>query len=162
MSVETILLQFQFCDYVMKANVGDVTHEESLVRPEPAGNCLNWVLGHMVAIRCNFLREIGGKAVWSEADCKPYERHGPPLTTAADAKPLAEIWKALDESLHDIKETISRMSPEQLAQKAPFSPTNNPEETMGSLLTVFAFHDAYHAGQTGVLRRIIGRPPADL
>ena len=30
-------------------NLAGITHEESFVRPAPAGNCLNWVLGHIVA-----------------------------------------------------------------------------------------------------------------
>jgi hypothetical protein len=162
MSVETCLIQFQISNMVLRANVGDVTHEESLIMPKPAGNCLNWVLGHLVATRSNFLAGIGEKPPWNEADCKHYDRHGPPLTNPADAKPLDEIWRALDETLRGIQETISKFTPDQLAAKAPFSPTNNPDETLTSLVTTFAFHDAYHAGQTGILRRIIGRPPADL
>jgi hypothetical protein len=162
MSTEYLLNQLNACGYVMQANVGDFTHEESLVQPTPAGNCLNWVLGHQVAIRSKFLQGFGGKALWTPADCEPYERHGPPLTDSAKAKPLAEIWKALDESADGMREIISKMTPVQLAQKAPFSPTNNPNETIGSLVATMIFHDAYHAGQTGMLRRLIGKPPRDL
>ena len=32
----------------------------------------------------------------------------------------------------------------------------------GILLGVLTFHDAYHSGQTGVIRKLLGRPPADL
>jgi hypothetical protein len=46
---------------------------------------------------------------------------------------------------------------QRLAEKAPFSPTNDPNETVGSLIAGFVFHDAYHAGQTGLLRRIAAR-----
>ena len=31
---------------------------------------------------------------------------------------------------------------------------NDPDETVGSLLSVVLFHQAYHAGQTAVLRRV--------
>lgn len=36
----------------------------------------------------------------------------------------------------------------------------NPEETVSSLLTVVLFHRGYHAGQTGILRRIAGKAGA--
>ena len=162
MSVETCLQQLQFANYVMKANVGDITHQESLIQPKSGGNCLNWVLGHMVVIRSHFLRGFGGKTLWTDAECERYDRHGQPLTDPANAKPLSEIWAALEETLQSMTEIISKFTPEQMAQKAPFSPNNKPDETIGSLVATFVFHDAYHAGQTGVLRRLIGRSPADL
>ena len=162
MNPETFLLQIGIGHQVVKANVGEVTHEESLKQPEPAGNCLNWVLGHLVATRSEFLRGLGAEPVWDEADCRRYERHGAPIQNAREAKPWDEIWKAYELTQQRIRQAVSELTPQQLAQKAPFSPSNNPKETVGSLLAVFAFHDAYHTGQTGVLRRIVGKPPADL
>lgn len=162
MRPETFLLQIQMSHAVIKANIGEITHEESLKQPVPAGNCVNWVLGHIVATRSEFLSGLGGEPVWGEADCKSYRRHGAPIKSASEAKPLEEIWKAFDASQQRLRITVSELTPQKLAEKAAFSPSNNPEETVGSLLTVLAFHDAYHAGQTGVLRRIVGKPPAGL
>jgi uncharacterized damage-inducible protein DinB len=45
-------------------------------------------------------------------------------------------------------------------EPAPFSPTNNPKETVRSLLATVFFHQAYHVGQTGLLRRIAGKEGA--
>ncbi len=59
-------------------------------------------------------------------------------------------------------EGLAQVTEDQLSQKAPISPTENPDETIGSLLSTFAFHDAYHIGQTGVLRRIVGKAAAGL
>jgi uncharacterized damage-inducible protein DinB len=42
----------------------------------------------------------------------------------------------------------------------PDSPTGDPDETLGSLLAVALFHQAYHAGQLGILRRIAGESGA--
>jgi|RhiMetdeSRZDD1v2_1073273.scaffolds.fasta_scaffold436823_2 uncharacterized damage-inducible protein DinB len=162
MSPEDFLVQIGICHHIVRRNVGEITHEESLKQPEPAGNCVNWVLGHLVSARSEFLRGLGAEPVWGEADCRLYERHGQPIKGAREAKPLEEIWKAYDLTQERIRKAVSELTPQQLAQKAPFSPSNNPKETVGSLLTVFAFHDAYHTGQTGVLRRIVGKPAADL
>jgi hypothetical protein len=49
------------------------------------------------------------------------------------------------------------MSPDAMNTPAPFSPTGNPDETVGSLLAAISFHEAYHVGQTGLLRRVVGR-----
>ena len=48
----TLLRQrFQMNHWAAHANLQGISHDESLVHPEPAGNCLNWVLGHVVATR---------------------------------------------------------------------------------------------------------------
>jgi uncharacterized damage-inducible protein DinB len=162
MHPEMANLQFHVSNIVIKRNLGEITHEQSLIQPKPAGNCINFILGHIVATRCNFIKMLGGESVWKDDDIKKYDRHAAPLTDPAEAKPLNEIWQALDQTQQRIAAAVSKLDNEKLKQKAPFSPTNNPDETYGSILAVFAFHDAYHAGQTGVLRRIIGLPPADL
>jgi hypothetical protein len=162
MNPDTILRQLEMCHYVVKKNVGEITHEQSLLQPAPAGNCLNWVLGHLVATRSNLLLGLGAEPVWGDADRKRYDRHGPPIRAAGEAKRLEEIWEAYDMSQQRLRQALSEITPTRLAGPAPFSPTNRPDETLGSLLESFAFHDAYHTGQTGVLRRLVGMPPADL
>jgi len=155
MKPETFLTQIETCYAVVKANVGQITHDDSLVRPTPAGNNLNWVLGHLVTTRSHLLQGLGGEPVWNQAESRGYERHEPAISLA-DAKPLAEIWKAYDESQRRIRSVVSELTPQRLAAKAPFSPGNDPEETIGSLLGVFAFHDAYHTGQLSFVRKWLG------
>jgi len=162
MITENVLKQFVMCNFVLRANVGEITQEESLLQPKPAGNCVNWVLGHIIVYRCRLLRGLGAEAVWDEADYKLYERHEAPLTRPEGAKPIAELWSALDETLKRLEMALSTLTPAKLAEVAPFIQDDEPGGTFETALTVFAFHDAYHSGQTGVLRRIIGKPPADL
>ena len=54
--------------------------------------------------------------------------------------------------------TIEAMSPEVLASHPPRKFTNDLNETVGSNLATFVFHECYHVGQTGVLRRVAGKP----
>jgi uncharacterized damage-inducible protein DinB len=155
-------IHMQISHAIVTRNASRITHEQSLVRPQPAGNCLNWVLGHLVATRCDLLRALGAEPVWDKSQRAAYERHGPPIEKGADATPLEEIWKAYNATQERLLAATSKLTPEQLERKAGFSPSNNPNETIGSLLGTLAFHDAYHTGQTGILRRIAGEPPADL
>jgi uncharacterized damage-inducible protein DinB len=162
-STDTLKLQTLFTESVIRRNVGDVTLEESLRAFPASGNGLNWVLGHLVAIRSQLLGAIGGQPVWSAEECEPYDRNAPPLEHASQAKPLAEIWRAFELTQARLLETIGRFTPEDLAQPlAPEAAQPPLVTTRGDLLGVIGFHDAYHAGQTGTLRRLLGKPPASL
>jgi hypothetical protein len=49
------------------------------------------------------------------------------------------------------------LTAEKLEAPAPFSPSNDQEETIGSLLAGLLFHESYHIGQLGLLRRLVGK-----
>lgn len=53
-----------------------------------------------------------------------------------------------------------RLTAQHLSAAAPFSPTGNSDETVGTLLASIAFHEAYHLGQTGLSRRLLGKAGA--
>ena len=159
MSAETVLLQIRACRDVVKRNVGDVTHEESLRSFQPAGNGLNWTLGHLVATRGSFLRGLGSEPVWTEEECRTYDRHSPPLTDPSRAKPLAEIWKAYDETQARLERALEGLPPASLKASLP---PGAPFKTMGELVAFLGVHDSYHTGQTGLVRRLLGKPPVDL
>ncbi len=159
---EALITQFGNAYYVGKRNLEGVSHQDSLIQPKEAGNCINWVMGHVVNARSDLLGVIGQKPVWDEQRAAPYLRHGPPLTDASKALPFDEIMADFDKTQERLTEGLAQVTEDQLSQKAPYSPTENPDETIGSLLGTFAFHDAYHIGQTGVLRRIVGKAAAGL
>jgi hypothetical protein len=46
--IEVLRHQARVTQRVMRLNVEGISHEESLIQPQPAGNCLNWVIGHLV------------------------------------------------------------------------------------------------------------------
>jgi NaMN:DMB phosphoribosyltransferase len=68
---------FEFSYMAMNRNIEGVSHEESLVVPQPCGgNCLNWVFGHAVAARNMVLMLAGGgpamtgtKLIWIWRRC---------------------------------------------------------------------------------------------
>jgi len=86
----------------------------------------------------------------------------PSLGEKALGKPLpVSLDKLSDQHLQSVKiGLVKRTSPKQLSAAAPFSPTGNPNETTGTLLASIAFHEAYHLGQTGLSRRLLGKPGA--
>jgi hypothetical protein len=147
-------------DIVLHANLKGVTQEESLVRPDPAGNCLNWVVGHMVCIYNNSLPLFGQAHVVDPGTLTRYDRGSPPLTDPAEAMDVGELLRIWDQIVPRVDAGLAALTPEVIEQPAPFSPSGDANETVGSLVATILFHQAYHSGQTGVLRRVSGHEGA--
>jgi len=156
MNTELIAIQLGYTSYVLKKNTDGLSHEQSLTLPQPGGNCMNWVVGHIVSARNGFLQVLGEEPIWTEEASKPYLRGGEPMTDGSNAHEFSSMLADLDTSQERILNGLKRFDPDRLGEKAPFSPVNNEDETLGSLLAGLAFHESYHAGQTGVLRRVLG------
>lgn len=147
---------------VVGINAAGVSHEESLVQPQPEGNCMNWVLGHLVAVY-DRAREIFDPETYApDESLTRYERGSEPITEPEDARDFDELLALWDDLATGHEEGLAALTRDDLSQPAPFSPDGPPREgdTVGSLLATIQFHQAYHAGQLGVLRRIAGKEGA--
>jgi hypothetical protein len=91
-------------------------------------------------------------------DFEPYDdRTGVPFSreNALDFDELRRRFAAMQEPLI---RAINGMTSEIMAMKPPRPFTGDPNETVGSNLATLVFHECYHVGQTGVLRRVVGKP----
>jgi uncharacterized damage-inducible protein DinB len=158
--IATLRHQAQLTRTVVRLNVDGVSHAESLIQPQSGGNCLNWVLGHLVAIYGEALPLLGQQPVRPREELSHYQRGAPPITDPADALPLEKLKDAWEEACARVDAGLAALSEARLAESVPLSPTNDPNETMGSLLATVLFHQAYHSGQLGTLRRIVGKAGA--
>jgi hypothetical protein len=156
----TLGRQFELCHGVFVQNTEGITAEDSLVSPPAGGNCINWVGGHIVASRNSVLALLGAERVGSPDQWDRYARGTEPITSPSDGVPWEEIRAAFETSQERFREALSRATPDDLA--APLPEDANPfgVESVGQMLAAFAFHEAYHVGQLGVLRRVAGREPA--
>jgi hypothetical protein len=145
---------------IVRLNSAGLTQAESLIQPRPAGNCLNWVVGHLLCIYGHALPLLGARPVMDESVLQRYERGSAPIVDAAEARELSELLNAWDETAERIDTGLAGLTLETLDAPAPFSPNSDPKETVRSLLALIFFHQAYHAGQTGILRRIAGKEGA--
>jgi hypothetical protein len=158
--IESIRYQASLVHKVVRTNVDGITHEESLLQPEPGGNCLNWIVGHLVWTYAGALPLVRQTSTLDRERLAQYARGAPPLTDPDRAVKFDELLGAWDESSRRMDTGLADFPADTLRQPAPGSPTGNPNETVGSLLATVMFHQAYHTGQTGVLRRLIGKPGA--
>jgi len=139
------LIVLQSSHMVLNRNLKDITHTESLVAPAGGGNSLNWVVGHILVSRDD-IRELIGLDRLCGDDMKMYDRDTEPVSPdkLMDFSKLLEMFNAGQTLLVDkLKETDLREDNEKYR-----------------MVTFLAFHEAYHVGQTGILRRIIGKKGA--
>ena len=158
--VQSFRHQARIANTVVKRNLEGLTHEESLVQPEPGGNCLNWIVGHLVWAYAGALPLVGQKPMLEQSRLSQYARGAAPMTDPAQALDFGELVAAWDEGARRMDSGLADFPSETLGQPPLGSPTNDPNETIRSLLATIMFHQAYHTGQTGVLRRVIGKPGA--
>ena len=151
--------QLGFAHWAAMSNIADVTDDEASVWPQPAGNAIAWLVGHMMFVRQAFAGAFGKERFLSPEMTELFKRGSKP--TPATALPsLSELRPIFERSHAALVEVVSGLDEETLAKKAPFSPGGDPNETVGSLMLKIVVHEAYHAGQLGVVRRLVGKAGA--
>jgi hypothetical protein len=152
---KTLGTQFEFTFNVFQQNTAGIDHAASLRTPQPAGNSMNWIGGHLVGARCGLLGLFGVAPVWDEKKRARYGRGSSPITPE-DAEPWEEILAVLAKSQELLRTAFGAASPEDLL--APLPESRNPfrVDNLAEYIGTYAFHEAYHVGQLGVIRRTYG------
>jgi uncharacterized damage-inducible protein DinB len=133
-------------------NLEGITHEESLISPEPAGNCLNWVLGHILATRNRLLPLVGVEPIWPRENAFLYSGRDEAQWSLARAFHLDAIKTDLARSQQQLLGAFDALPESALASPAESG------GALGDVIGFFHFHESYHGGQIALLRRIVGRP----
>lgn len=141
---EVLATQFTFLKRVMALNASDVSQEDSLISSPSSGNSVNWIVGHMIAVRDAILQALGAEKMASEEMEKLYNR-GTPNVTAENAMDINKLIEMYNTGSDEI---IKRLTENELIDKEAI-------ET----LAVLSFHESYHAGQIGLFRRLMGKEP---
>ncbi|MGH9856633.1 MAG: DinB family protein [Acidobacteriota bacterium] len=154
MDISTLLYFLKLSDFVVNKNCEGITHEDSLLHPQGGAHCINWVIGHIVKTRNEVSGLLGKEPLYPASNFAAYT---PDDFTPQKAVPFEELKRSFHELQKSMEVEISSLTPERMLHPASFSPTRNPDETVGSLLGTILWHEAYHAGQLGIVRREIGK-----
>jgi uncharacterized damage-inducible protein DinB len=149
---ETLAEYYGLTYRVIGRQLEGVTHEESLVQPPFRGNCLNWVLGHVIVSRDEALTILGEDLPWDESVAARYQRSSDPITSAEQALPLSQLRALLDESQSRMLAGLARLSPERTEGRE-----GEDTDTIGERLTFANWHETYHVGQLELLRQLAGK-----
>ena len=151
---------FEFSYGAMSHNLEGLTHKDSLLVPQNGGNCLNWVLGHVVVARNLMLLLIGGTPFLTGEHMAAYQRGSHPDGTD-HLLDLAALRGLLNESQRQLAPTLAAMSEQALNAPVP-EPHRQPplNGSIADALIRLHYHEGYHNGQIGLLRRIAGKEGA--
>ena len=148
---------FQFDQMTLSRLLADVTDEESLREIGPDGKCLNWIVGHVVFARGELLSILGSEPDWYKNLMAVYGQQGVGTFTVNAAKPLSDLQCLLNESLETLTETLHKMGT-ALNEPCDELPHVSKGGTVADRVGSFTCHEAYHAGQIGMMRRLMGKP----
>jgi uncharacterized damage-inducible protein DinB len=141
---------FEIDAYAFGVNVKGLSHEDSMVQPPAGGNCLNWVAAHIVASRGAILDLLGEAQVWDTDRNDRFKRGSRPVQDTKDSLPFDSIVADFRRSQERIQAGLARLSDKELLEK-------RGDDTLADKLHFLQFHEAYHIGQAGLLRRMAGK-----
>ena len=150
MSLRQLQRLFEVDAYAFGVNVKGLSHEDSMVQPPAGGNCLNWVAAHIVASRGAILDLLGEAQVWDTDRNDRFKRGSRPVQDTKDSLPFDSIVADFRRSQERIQAGLARLSDEELIEK-------RGDDTLADKLHFLQFHEAYHIGQAGLLRRMAGK-----
>ncbi len=135
---------FKYNAFTLQKNTAGITHEESIISPSNDLNPINWILGHVLVTRDVFLSYFGQEPLCSAEIKNTYQRGGNAAAHAADHwLDFQELLNLFEQSQLILQRNIEQATPEQLEK-----------------LAGFAFHESYHMGQFGILRKLLGKKGA--
>jgi hypothetical protein len=154
---ETLLASFGLTHQLIRMQTDGLSHKDSLLQPPFRGNCLNWVLGHILEGRDTALTLLGESPVWDKEVVSRYGRGSEPITQDERALPLEKLLEGLDRSQERIEAALTCITPEGLATVVPYRGSQCP---VGQALASQHWHETYHTGQLELLRQLAGTDDA--
>ena len=159
-TADTLKMLYGMNKWALDVNTEGIGHEESLATPPGGGNCANWVVGHIVATRNVILSLVGAEVALDEAAAAPYKRGSGPLTDPIRARRFEDLLADFRLAQVRLEAALDGASDQALAAPVPEGAPKVGDGLVGTTLAMLQFHEAYHVGQTGLLRRLAGKPGA--
>jgi uncharacterized damage-inducible protein DinB len=146
---------FQANDGLIRQTLHDLPPEALWTQPNGQGNSIMWIVGHITQTRAGLLSLLGEHAStgWGDLFRRGAQRQDPSVYPQPQAIKAAGIdltkrlWTKL-ETLTDDELAV----PINAAVKLP------NVNTVVEALAFFAFHEAYHVGQLGYVKKALGYP----
>lgn len=136
----------------VRTHLAGLTHADALVQPPVAGNCILWVVGHIVCYRNYIMRALGQPAVLPEAQAARFAKDSAPVL--ADEPGLTRL-EALVIAFEQAQEQIL-LKVRELNEAQALEVITQGDFTMprAELLMSYMRHESYHSGQLELLRQL--------
>jgi len=151
---ETLIQKFQLTSYIIHRQAEGISNEESVIQPPVRGNCMNWILGHILTERNFVLKLLGDEPVFTQAETERYQRESDPVTGFSDGLPFDQLMAKLEFSQQLIEKGLKEITLERLAEMDQAGTRKDP---VGAIIAYIHWHETYHTGQFELLRQLAGK-----
>ena len=148
---------FRLTHQIIKLQTNGLSHADSVLQPPFRGNCLNWVVGHIIEGRDSALNLMGEAPLLDHERADFYRTGSEPITSAEQAVPLEDLLQVLELSQQQIEATLERTTPDQRGRSVQF---RGSERSLEQAIAGLHWHETYHTGQLELLRQLAGKNDA--
>jgi len=160
MNIDNLRWLYQINDNVLNVNLEEVTSDETNIRPASGGNCIAWTLGHLLRSRQFLLKYLGVDWSIGEKAELAYKRGSSgdddDGTFLSYERKLA-LW---EESQDMLMTAFDSLTEARLLEEAPALGDFARPDTLERRILFLYFHETYHVGQLGLMRRLVGKEGA--
>ena len=151
-AVQALADQFNVVTNAYLRALDGLDREALLRRPSPRSNPILWVAGHLVQSRARLINILGGSR---ELPWPDLFRTGSTIVDPGaypDAAAISAMWRELTAEL---TQRLEALGPGALSAEAP-PRIASADGSLGGAIANLAFHEGYHVGQLGFIRKLLG------
>ncbi len=153
-ATEQLIEAFRRNVRIVKMQTDRLTHADSLLQPSMRGNCMNWVLGHVMASRNTILSMLDQETDVATEDLIRYQGDNDPITEDGDGVlKLEDLLDALERSQQKIDKALESATSDVFDRQIK---RGDKSVSVGERIFFLYFHETYHTGQTELLRQLAG------
>jgi hypothetical protein len=154
-SAAAFVRQFETGTNLFRKALRDIGREALLTRPGARSNSMLWIAGHVTQFRYRAANILGaGRDVpWEELFAT-----GAKLVDPAQYPDRDEILARWNDITPELLRHLASLGAEALDGAAP-DRVASPDGSLRGTLSYLAFHESYHLGQLGFLRKWLGYSP---
>jgi hypothetical protein len=155
LSTQDFIRLFSLEHNLIKMQTNDLTQADTLLQPDPSGNCMNWVLGHLLDNQIALLELLGASSPVDPTQLALYQTESSPITAEGPGVlPLERLLEYHDTVQERLVARLVEMSDADFAREVQF---RDRTTTLGWRLFFLQFHYTYHIGQLELLRQMAGK-----
>ncbi len=140
---------------IMRQQTADLSHADSLLQPQPGGNCLNWVMGHLAVNLVEILGVLDEKLPQNLPDLTRYHIGSDPIRGEEEGVlSLQQLIDTYTELNNKVVNRLEIMSDADFEEEIEFW---QGKKRRGYVAFFYFFHHTYHLGQLEYLINLAGK-----
>jgi DinB superfamily len=150
-SLEAIALIFKLNNEMVLRSLEGLSDADCWRRPSD-GNPMAWLVGHVTVSRAQLLAGLGHAY---DHGLGPLFKRGATLGSPGDYPSRTLVEAAWRDTRARMRDAFASLTDDRLAEPSGGKPLPGVKTT-ADLIAFSAFHESYHVGQMGYVRRLLG------